>query len=307
MSPRRPTLIVVTGPTASGKTSLAIDLAERLECEIISADSRQIFKDIPIGTAAPTPAELSRVHHHLVSILELTDYYSAARFETDALGLLPGIFGRSGGYALVCGGSMMYVDALVKGIDAMPTVSDEIRQKVLSLLEQHGPEGVTALLEILDPPYYAEVDRSNIRRVVHAVEISMQAGVPYSYLRTGRKALRDFDVVKFAIDRPREDLFARINSRVDSMIANGMIDEARRVYPMRHLNSLNTVGYKELFAFFDGTMDFDTAVARIKKNTRVYAKKQITWLRRDPSVTWLAPTVSADEIIQNLIRRNSNK
>ncbi len=288
---------MVTGPTASGKTTLAIELAERLGCEIISADSRQLFKDIPIGTAAPTEAELTRVKHHLIATLSLTDYYSAAQFEADALALLPGIFERSGGYAVVCGGSMMYVDALVHGIDDMPTVSDVVRRKVADLLDCHGPEGLTALLEILDPDYYAEVDRSNIKRIVHAVEISMEAGVPYSSLRTGRAADRDFDIVKLAIDRPREELFDRINRRVDAMIDSGMVDEARRVYPLRHLNSLNTVGYKELFAYFDGTMDYDTAVARIKKNTRVYAKKQLTWLRRDPAVRWIIPATSAVDII----------
>ena len=302
MTPRpRPILIVVTGPTASGKTSLAIELAERLGCEIISADSRQLFKDIPIGTAAPTEAELARVKHHLIATLALTDYYSAARFEADAMALLPGIFERSGGYAVVCGGSMMYVDALVRGIDEMPTVSDEVRAKVAGLLECHGPEGLAALLEILDPDYYAEVDHANVKRVAHAVEISMQAGVPYSSLRTGRDAVRDFDIVKLAIDRPRQELFERINRRVDNMIAGGMVDEARAVYLLRHLNSLNTVGYKELFDCFDGTMDFDTAVARIKKNTRVYAKKQMTWLRRDPSVRWLPPTTTADDIIASCL------
>lgn len=297
----RPILFVVTGPTASGKTSLAIELAERLGCEIISADSRQLFKDIPIGTAAPSAAELARVRHHLIATLSLGDYYSAAQFEADALALLPGIFARSGGYAVVCGGSMMYVDALVRGIDEMPTVSDSVRRKVAEILDCHGAEGLTALLEILDPDYYAEVDRSNVKRIAHAVEISMEAGVPYSSLRTGRSAVRDFEIVKLAIDWPREELFDRINRRVDAMIDSGMVDEARRVYPFRHLNSLNTVGYKELFACFDGTMDFDTAVARIKKNTRVYAKKQMTWLRRDPTVRWISPAISAESIIASYI------
>ena len=296
----RPTLVVITGPTASGKTSLSIDVARRLGCEIISADSRQLFRDLPIGTAAPTTEELAAVPHHLVGTLSLSDYYSAARFEEDALSLLPDIFNRSGGYAVVCGGSMMYVDALVNGIDIMPTVSADVRAKLTRLAEEQGSEGLLALLEIIDPEYYMAVDKQNTKRIVHALEISMQAGVPYSTLRTGTKAIRPFDIKKIAIELPRETLFNRINRRVDAMIANGFVEEARSVYHLRHLNSLNTVGYKELFEYFDGTMDLDTAIARIKKNTRVYAKKQMTWLKRDESVIRLKAPVSAEDVISLL-------
>lgn len=296
----RPKVAVITGPTASGKTSLAIEVARRLGCEIISADSRQLYRDLPIGTAAPTAEEQTAVRHHMVGTLGLEDYYSAAQFEGDALDLLPGIFDRSGGYAVVCGGSMMYVDALINGIDEMPTVSPEVRAKVMRLAEEQGSEGLLALLEIMDPAYRAMVDSANTKRVMHALEISMQAGVPYSTLRTGRRAVRDFDTVKFAIDMPREMLFDRINRRVDRMIEEGFIEEARNVYDRRELNSLNTVGYKELFAWFDGTMDRETAIARIKKNTRVYAKKQLTWLRRDQSVVWLSAPASADDVISAL-------
>ncbi|MDE7457933.1 MAG: tRNA (adenosine(37)-N6)-dimethylallyltransferase MiaA, partial [Muribaculaceae bacterium] len=210
----RPTLVVITGPTASGKTSLSIDVARRLGCEIISADSRQLFRDLPIGTAAPTTEELAAVPHHLVGTLSLSDYYSAARFEEDALSLLPDIFNRSGGYAVVCGGSMMYVDALVNGIDIMPTVSADVRAKLTRLAEEQGSEGLLALLEIIDPEYYMAVDKQNTKRIVHALEISMQAGVPYSTLRTGTKAIRPFDIKKIAIELPRETLFDRINRRV---------------------------------------------------------------------------------------------
>lgn len=287
-------LIVVTGPTASGKTRLAIDIAERLGCEIISADSRQMYRDISIGTAKPTAEELARVHHYFIDTLPLDGYYSAACFEADVERLLPELFARSGA-AVVCGGSMMYVDAIVKGIDEMPTVSDITRRRVDEMEAQQGAEGLLAYLEIIDPDYYAEVDRSNIKRVKHAIEITAEAGVPYSTLRTGRAKERSYEVIKFMIDHPREELFDRINRRVDAMMAAGLEEEARRVEPLRHLNSLNTVGYKEMFAWFDGTMDYRTAVERIKKNTRVYAKKQLTWLKRDPEVIRLKPATALED------------
>lgn len=283
---KRPLLVVVTGPTASGKTSLAIELACRYGTEIVSADSRQIFKDLPIGTAAPTQVERSRAFHHLVGTHPLDAYYSAAVFEQDALRILDGIWAQHR-VAVVCGGSMMYIDALTKGIDDMPTVTDATRAYVLNLLETQGLDAVLAQLDILDPEYAAVVDRANTRRVVHAVEICLQAGVPYSSLRTGRSRQRPFDVLTFAIDRPREELFARINARVDAMVAEGLEDEARRAFAQGSFNSLNTVGYKEMAAYFAGEMTQEEAIARIGKNTRVYAKKQLTWLKRDPSVIWL--------------------
>lgn len=276
---KQPTLIVITGATASGKSALAIDVAGRLGCEIISADSRQLFRDIPIGTAAPTAEQLAAVPHHLVGTLPLDGYYSAAQFEADALAIAKRLWERSP-YVVVCGGSMMYIDALTDGIDELPTISAATRERVLQMLEQQGLSGLLAYLEILDPGYYAVVDRANTRRVVHAIEICLEAGVPYSQLRVRRRAERPFRIVKVAVDMPREQLFDRINRRVELMMEQGLLDEARRVYPLRHLNSLNTVGYKELFAYFDGEMDLSTATARIAKNTRVYAKKQLTWLAR---------------------------
>lgn len=287
----KPILVVVTGPTASGKTELAIRLAEHYHTEIISADSRQIFRDLPIGTAAPTQQERSRAFHHLVGTHALDAYYSASQFETDALAILPSIWSKSP-VAVVCGGSMMYIDALCRGLDNMPTVSDSTRAYVLSMLEAHGLDGVLAQLKILDPDYWEEVDRNNTRRVVHAIEISLEAGVPYSSLRTGRHADRPFRTIKFAIERSRDELFGRINARVGRMIADGLEQEARRAFARGHFNSLNTVGYKEMAAYFDGTMDFDTAVARIAKNTRVYAKKQLTWMNRDPEIIRLAPATA---------------
>ena len=282
------TLIVITGPTGVGKTAAAIEVAEALGCDIVGADSRQVYRGIPIGTAAPTAEELSRVRHHLVSFLPLEVSYSAWQYEHDALEVLEGMW-KQGDYAVLCGGSMMYVDAVCRGIDPMPSISDEVREAVLADYREHGLDALLDELREHDPEYYAQVDKQNPRRVVHAVEVCRQAGVPYSSLRTGAAAPRDFKIVKAALNLPREELFDRINRRVDAMVAQGLEAEARALIAKRHLNALNTVGYKEMFAFFDGIMDWDTTVARIKKNTRVYAKKQLTWLRRDPSVQWLSP------------------
>ena len=282
------TLVIVTGPTASGKTSLAIELALALDTEIVSADSRQLFRGLPIGTAAPTPDELSKVRHHLVGVLDLNDYYSAACFEEDALRILDDIWTRSN-YAVMCGGSMMYIDAITRGIDSLPTISPEIREYALRLYQEGGLTALHERLRELDPDYLATADLSNHRRLVHAIEICLQAGVPYSSLRTGEAKKRPFRIVKFAIGWDRTTLFERINSRVDRMIAEGLEEEARAVYPLRHLNALNTVGYKELFAMMDGLMDRPTASARIAKNTRVYAKKQLLWLSKDTDAVILDP------------------
>ena len=255
------TLAIVTGATGSGKTELAIQLAESLQTEIISADSRQIYRGIPIGTAAPTAEELARVKHHFIGILNLDEYYSAAKYEEDVLTLLDTLWQKYD-YVVMCGGSMMYIDAITNGIDE---------------------------LHEINPLYLESCDLNNHRRLVHAIEITLQAGVPYSSLRTGKKKQRPFKIVKFAIDHTREELFNRINRRVDTMIAAGLEEEAKSVYPIRHYNSLNTVGYKELFAMMDGIMDRDTTIARIAKNTRVYAKKQLLWLSKDPNLIRLNP------------------
>ena len=296
------TLIVITGPTGSGKTDAAIQLALSLGTEIVSADSRQIYREIPIGTAAPTPEELAAVRHHFIATKSITDYYSAAQFEQDVLELLPSVFDRSPSRcAIMCGGSMMYVDAVCNGIDEMPTIRDDIRDKVKRLHDDCGIEAVIAQLELLDPAYLAIVDRVDYKLLLAVLEICYQSGQPYSSLRTGQRKPRPFRIIKIGIEMPRQELFDRINRRVDKMIEYGLEQEARAVYPLKHLNSLNTVGFKEMFAYFDGLMDFTTAVERIKKNTRVYAKQQVRWFAKDNEMTWLAPDLLTPDNVKSLI------
>ena len=297
-----PTLIVITGPTGVGKTATAIAVARALGAHIISADSRQIYRGIPIGTAAPTAEQLAAVPHHFVQFKNLDEYYSAAQFEDDVMQLLPRLF-NSSAYAVMCGGSMMYVDAVCRGIDLIPTISPEVREATLQLYQTEGLDGLLARLQATDPQYYAIVDHKNAKRVIHAIEIITQAGVTYTSLRRGTAKQRPFRIVKVALNLPREQLFERINARVLQMIDMGLEQEARSVYHLRHLNSLNTVGFKEMFAYFDGTMDRDTAIARIQKNTRVYAKKQLTLHAKDPSIVWLTPD-DAHTAILNLVERH---
>ena len=296
---KRPTLIVITGATGSGKTALAIEVAQRLGCHIISADSRQIYRGIPIATAAPTPEQLAAVHHHFVGMLDLDQYYSAAQFESDVMALLPQLWDDNE-YAVMCGGSMMYVDAVTRGIDELPTVSDEVRRHSYNIYKEHGIERLRDELRRVDPVTYDRIDRNNHKRMIHALEVTLQAGVPYSSLCTGRVKERPFRVVKVAIDYPRDTLFDRINRRVLQMVADGLEAEARSVYHLRHLNSLNTVGIKEMFALFDGLMDRPTAISRMQKNTRVYAKKQLTWLRRLNDTLMLPPMATADDVLELL-------
>lgn len=275
-------VIVITGPTASGKSALAVDIALRLNTEIISADSRQIFKDIPIVTAQPDADQLNAVRHHLVGSLPLDAYYSASMFEEDSLRIVRELIERTG-TAVVCGGSMMYVDAFCKGLDELPTVPEEIRSELAAEHSRLGDDWLRRELLRLDPDYYQRVDLNNMKRVFHAVEIIRSAGRSYTSLRTGKKKQREFDIEKIVVEMPREELFYRINRRVDKMVADGLEEEARSVYHLRYLNSLNTVGLKEMFAWFDGTVDRPTAIERIKKNTRVFAKKQLTWLKKSSS------------------------
>ena len=291
------TLIVITGPTGVGKTAAAIKLAQHLHCDIINADSRQIYRGIPICTAAPTPEELAAARHHFVAFKDLQEGYSAAQFENDVLSLLPSLW-KQGDHVVMCGGSMLYVDAVCRGIDQLPDISPQVRNAVKEKLRNQGLESLVKELEQLDPQYAATIDHKNTSRVCHGVEICRQAGVPYSTLRTGVAKQRDFKIVKLALNIDREQLFERINRRVDRMIEAGLEQEARSVYHLRHLNSLNTVGMKEMFAMFDGTMDRHTAIERMKKNTRVYAKKQLTWYRRDPSITWVTPDDAVSTALQ---------
>ena len=293
------TLVVITGATGSGKTSLAIEVAKASGAEIISADSRQIFREIPIGTAAPTPEELAAVPHYFVGTHSLTDYYSAADFEADVLRLLEEKW-KTHSTMVMVGGSMMYVDAVVNGIDDLPTISEENRRRAMLVYEEGGLQQLRLDLLEMDSDYYKIVDLNNHKRLIHALEIMYESGKKYSELRTGERRQRDFRILKYAIDLPREVLFSRINARTEQMLASGFLQEAERVYPLRHLNSLNTVGYKELFAYFDGKMDYDTAVARIAKNTRVYAKKQLTWLKKDDSVKFLLPETALMTILKDL-------
>jgi len=235
-----------------------------------------------------------------VGTLQLTDYYSAAKFEDDVLELLPNLWKQSD-YAIMCGGSMMYIDAVTNGIDAMPTVSDSVRRKAYAIYEQGGLDAVRKTLSVIDPEYYAIVDQNNHKRMIHAIELTMEANIPYSMMRTGKKKERPFNILKYAISMPREELFGRINARTRAMVANGLVEEARSVYPLRHLNSVNTVGYKELFDFFDGKVTLDVAIEKIARNTRVYAKKQLTWLKKDPAVTYLDSQSDMAEYIINYI------
>ena len=296
-------LLVLLGPTGVGKTELSLLLAERLGSPIINADSRQIYKDIEIGTASPTADELARVEHFFVHTLALDEYYSAAEYEKDVMQLLPQLF-QSHDTVLLSGGSMMYIDAVTKGIDDIPTVDEETREMLRHRFEKEGLEPLLAELKLLDPHYYEIVDKRNHKRVVHALEICYMTGKPFTFFRTNSTKERPFRIVKYGLRRERANLFARINARVDKMMEEGLLDEARRVYPLRELNSLNTVGYKEMFKVIAGEWELPMAVERMKKNTRVYAKKQMTWYQHDADIHWL----DADKMnIQEMLKTIENE
>lgn len=281
-------LVILLGPTGVGKTELSLRVAEHFASPIISSDSRQLYRDLPIGTAAPTTEQLARVKHYMVGTLSLTDYYSASNFETDVMTLLSELH-KTTQTVVMTGGSMMYIDAVCKGIDDIPTVTSEIRDAIYTQFENEGLQPILAELEERDPLHYDEVDRNNYKRVIHAVEICRMTGKPYSSFRTNIKKERPFKIIKIGLNRDRDELCDRINRRVDQMLSDGLIEEARRAYPFKHLNSLNTVGYKELFKYFDGEWTLEMAIEKIKRNSRVYARKQMTWFKRDNEIVWFHP------------------
>ena len=283
------TLLVLIGPTGVGKTELSLRLAERYNTCIVSADSRQLYRELKIGTAAPTPQQLARVPHHMVGTLELTSYYSAARYEEEVMQLLDSLF-RQHEVVLLTGGSMMYVDAVCKGIDDIPTVDEETRATMLRKYETEGLEQLCAELKLLDPDYYRIVDLKNPKRVIHALEICYMTGRTYTSYRTNEQKERPFRIIKIGLRREREELYDRINRRVHQMVEEGLVEEARRVYPYRQLNSLNTVGYKEMFRYLDGEWSLDFAIEKIQQNSRIYSRKQMAWFKRDADIHWFHPS-----------------
>lgn len=282
------TLIVLIGPTGVGKTDLSIKIAEKYGSPIISADSRQLYSDLKIGTAAPTEEYLKRVKHYFIGTLKLTDYYSAAQYESEVISLLEELF-KSNNTILLTGGSMMYIDAICKGIDDIPTVDSETRQMMMEKYEKEGLDRLCAELKLLDPEYYSTVDLKNPKRVIHALEICYMTGKTYTSFRTGNKKQRPFDIIKIGLCRDREELYERINKRVDIMIKEGLVDEVKSVYEYRNLNSLNTVGYKEIIQYLEGNCTLEFAIEKIKQNSRIYSRKQMTWFKRDNDITWFHP------------------
>ncbi len=294
------TLLILLGPTAVGKTELALQLAEHLGSPIINADSRQLYRDLRIGTAAPTAEQLARVKHYFVGTLAITDYYSAARYEQEVLQLTDQLF-QTHDTLLLTGGSMMYIDAVCRGIDDIPTVEPDIREHLRARLEAEGLEPLKAELKLLDPEYYVQVDLRNTKRIVHALEICYQTGQTFTSFRTATRKQRPFNIIKIGLRRERAELFDRINRRVDQMMADGLLDEARALLPYRHENALNTVGYKEMFQVLDGLWELPFAVERMKKNTRVYAKKQMTWFAHDADIRWLDLHGAASDALTQLL------
>ena len=282
------TLVVLLGPTAVGKTELALTIAEHIGSPIINADSRQIYRDMNIGTAAPTAEEQARVKHYFVGTLALAEYYSAARYETEVLNLTKELF-ENHDTLLLSGGSMLYIDAVCKGIDDIPTIHEETRTLLRQRLADEGLDTLTRELKLLDPEYYATVDLKNTKRIVHALEVCYQTGRTFTSYRTATHKQRPFNILKIGLNRPRAELFDRINRRVDDMITQGLLEEARSLLPYRDANALNTVGYKEMFQVLDETWTLDFARERLKKNTRVYAKKQLTWFAHDTDIRWFHP------------------
>jgi tRNA dimethylallyltransferase len=289
-------LIVLLGPTGVGKTDVSIDIAVRFNCEIISADSRQFFREMRIGTAVPADLQLNTIKHHFIGSKSVKDYYSASLFERDVLDLLPGLYSKNN-FIIMSGGSGMYIDAVCNGIDDIPDVDPVIREKYISKYREEGVEGLRAALKLLDPVHYANVDLRNHKRIMRALEICETAGIPYSSFLLKHKRERDFSVIKIGLVRTRDDLYNRINSRVDNMVIEGLEEETRHLVKFRNLNALNSVGYKEFFDYFDGKTTREKAIELIKRNSRRYAKRQITWWCKDKDIKWYHP-----EQVQDIIQ-----
>lgn len=296
-------LIVILGPTGVGKTELSLEIAQHLECPIISSDSRQIYKGLTIGTDAPTEEQLQRVKHYFVSKLSIEEYFSASQFEDEAIELLSTLH-KTHNAVVMSGGSMMYIDAVCKGIDYLPTIDKTLRKELMELYEREGIDPIRMQLKMRDPLFYDQVDLKNPKRVMHALEVCIMTGKPYSSFRTESVKRRPFEMVRIGLMRPREELYARINARVDQMIERGLVEEARSFYPHKHLNSLNTVGYKELFMHFDGDCTLEFAIDKIKQHSRNYARKQLSWFNRSDDIHWIDlsdETVNAKEEILSRI------
>ena len=293
-------LLVLLGPTGVGKTEWSIRTAERIGSPIVSADSRQLYKGMTIGTAAPTSEQLVRVPHHMVDFLSPTDYYSASDYEHEAISLIEKLH-HEHDTVILTGGSMMYIDAVCKGIDLMPTIDQKLRTDIYNQYEEEGLDSIRQKLKILDPIFYNQVDLRNPKRVIHALEVCLMTGKPYSSFRTHSIKKRPFEIIKIGFNRPREDLYSRINMRVDEMIAEGLVEEAKQFYQYKHLNSLNTVGYKEIFEYFDDKCSLEYAIDKIKQHSRNYARKQLTWFNRDKDIEWIDLSDNSIDIVEKIV------
>jgi tRNA dimethylallyltransferase len=289
-------VIAILGPTGIGKTDISIRIARKFNTSIISADSRQIFKETKTGTASPTREQLKEVPHYLVGTRSIFDYYSAFEYEQEAVSIAKKLF-RKVDKIIMTGGSMLYIDAFCHGIDELPTVDPELRNNLQKQYQEEGLESIRRQLKLLDPDFYRQVDLKNPKRIIHAVEICLMTGKPYSKLRTNKRKERPFNIIKIGLDMDRKELHQRINDRVDQMILEGLEEEARSLYPYKHLNALNTVGYREFFDHFDGIISREKAIELIKRNTRRYARKQLSWFRRDKEISWFSPD-NPDEVIK---------
>lgn len=290
---KKPTLIIISGPTASGKTGVAIEVAGHFHTEIVSADSRQFYHEIPIGTAAPTPGQLAAVIHHFVGQISISENYNVSQFEKEVLELLAEKFLEKEVMVMV-GGSGLYINAICKGIDNLPGADPDLRDKLNLLFHSQGISVLQALLKQLDPEYFEQVDKSNPKRLLRAIEVCKQTGKKYSDLRLNKTVSRDFNILKIGLELSRKQLVRQIHHRTDEMLRQGLLEEAKAVFPFRHLNALNTVGYKELFAYLDDEWTLDVAIEKIKTNTRRYAKRQMTWFRKDLEINWFSSEKKKD-------------